>query len=300
MKPRPFEAMLSDLDNALSFCRGTLKLEDPVARSRFTRHHRPLIERLCISIRTGGSAEARAIFASDPVGFSIAFTEAEEIVELLPFLRSTETKIVRPRVERALLGPPIPTDEDQNSSKGRNALFELVMAAKLKQAGYEPILGKHPDLAIDADGRRLLIECKRPASEGAVRKRIKEAGTQLAGQVRSWRSGAGTRGVVAVSLTKLINPGDKVLTYTGVDDGRRFLGDALERLQKEFESTVRALPPKVIGVLWHVITPALDKTSGTFAVGQFTLVQGINRTSQNDSAPLGRVHDRLRIAFGLT
>ena len=77
----------------------------------------------------------------------MAITEVEEFSQLLPLFRLAEAKALRPKVERALSGPAIPMDEDQNSSKGRNALFELVMAAKLKHAGLEPILGEHPDLA---------------------------------------------------------------------------------------------------------------------------------------------------------
>ena len=57
------------------------------------------------------------------------------------------------------------------------------------------------------------------------------------------------------------------------------------------------LPPKIIGVLWLGITPAVDKTANMFAVGQFTVVQGINRTGPNDSAPLRHLHDRLRDSF---
>lgn len=218
MKSRPLEQMLAEFDEAIAFCRDPLKLREPLARSRFITHHRPLIEKLCASLRAGEDTDA--IFRADSVASSIALTEAEELVQLLPLLRAVETKLLRQKIERALLGPPIPTEEEQNSSKGRNMLFELVMAGKLMQAGYEPILGEHPDLACYVDGRRLLIECKRPGFQDAARKRIKEAGGQLAHQLRNWKSGAGTRGVVAVSLTKAIQPGLGVKGSPSPSSGR--------------------------------------------------------------------------------
>jgi hypothetical protein len=94
-----------------------------------------------------------------------------------------------------------------------------------------------------------------------------------------------------------VNPGDKFLNYRDVEEGRRFLGDSLQALQERFESTVMDLSPKIIGLLWHGITPAVDNTAKMFAVGQFTVVQGIDRTSPNDSGPLRLMHDRIRASF---
>lgn len=301
MKARPLERSLAELDDALEYCGDILKLKVQVAGSRFRTHHRPLIERLCAMRRQGGDTDA--VFKADPVAFSIALTEAEEFVQLLPLLRDGDIRTLRPRVEAALLGPPIPTEEDksnkpQGSNKGRNALFELVMAAKLKRAGYEPILAKHPDLACDLKDRRLLIECKRPASEGGLRKLLKDAGDQLAQQLRNWKCPAGTRGVIAISLTKVFNPGDKFFPYKREEEAKQFFGESLRKLQEECDSTVEALPAKVIGIFWHVITPAIDETSNMFIVAQHTLVHGVNRTSRDEDAPVRELYERLRAVFG--
>jgi hypothetical protein len=172
------------------------------------------------------------------------------------------------------------------------------MAAKLKQAGYKPILGERPDLACDVDDRRLHIECKRPASDNAVRKRLKEAGGQLEVQMKNWKTLAGTRGVIAVSLSRVLNPGDKFLRYKREDEAREFLGDSLEKIQQECDGAVKALPTKIIGVLWHVITPAVDETLNMFIIAQHMLVQGINKTSPQDDAPVKKLYENLKQAFG--
>ena len=295
VKSRPVENTLAEFDAALSFCADVLKLKEPLARSRFTTHHRPLLERLCVAQREG--ADTNAIFNADRSASSIALTEAEELASLLPLLRVSDTNILRQKVETALIGPDIPMEENQNSNRGRNDLFELVMAGKLLVAGYTPILGKHPDLACEVDGRKLLIECKRPSSDGAIRKRLKEAGGQLGRQLKDWRAGTGTRGVVALSLTKVINPGDQFLRYKREGEASRFLGDCLQTVQQECYSTVEALPAKIVGVLWHVITPAIDETANMFVVAQHMLVQGINRTSLHDDAPVKKVYDKLAEVF---
>jgi hypothetical protein len=106
--------------------------------------------------------------------------------------------------------------------------------------------------------------------------------------------------VIALSLTKLVNPGDRILRYTREEEGRKFLGDSLEELQQKFASTVKVLPQKIIGLIWHVITPGVDESANMFIVAQHTLVNGINRTSMNDDAPLVKVYERLEKVFEWT
>jgi hypothetical protein len=136
------------------------------------------------------------------------------------------------------------------------------------------------------------------SSEGGVRKRIKDAGVQLGRQLKDWRAGAGTRGVVALSITRLVNPGDKFLRYSQEDEAVRFLRDSLEDLQRLFQGTVDGLPKKVIGVFWHIITPAVDRTENMFVVAQETLLQGINWTSPQDDAPVRQLFEQLKKSLG--
>src|SRR5207244_264613 len=95
----------------------------------------------------GGAEAAREVFDTDRVVSNVALGESAELADLLPFLKSQKRDTIRPKLERALIGPVIPTDEDQNSSRGRNTLFELDLASKLWTAELEPILGERPDLA---------------------------------------------------------------------------------------------------------------------------------------------------------
>ena len=59
----------------------------------------------------------------------------------------------------------------------------------------------------EVEGKRLWIECKRPLSAGKVGKRIGDAYRQLHRDMKD--APPGTRGVIAVSLSKLVDSGGR-------------------------------------------------------------------------------------------
>jgi len=122
-----------DLDATVAFC-DSIGLRDPVERSRFKVYCERLRD-LVGALERGGSEAASEVFNADRVTSGVALGESSELTALLPFLKSQKRDIIRPKLETALIGPVIPTDEDQNSSRGRNTLFELDLASKLWTAG---------------------------------------------------------------------------------------------------------------------------------------------------------------------
>lgn len=78
------------------------------------------------------------------------------------------------------------------NKKGRNTQFELFIASKYKQAGYDIQFGE-PDLFFYHRDNRYNIACKRPQSNRKILKRIKEASKQI--------SSHNGFGIIALDLT---------------------------------------------------------------------------------------------------
>ena len=70
---------------------------------------------------------------------------------------------------------------------------------------------------------------------------------------------SGITGIMAVSLSKMINRGDVFLSFSNEDRASAFLGDELERLARASQTSRRKLPPSIIDLRFHVMTPALHR-----------------------------------------
>jgi len=287
------QTIAADVDEAMQFCRD-LGLVDLVATSRFTAYRQRLTE-LNEALERGGPEAAREVFDTDRVVSGVALGECAELATLLPFIKSQTREVIRPKLERVLIGPVIPTDEDQNSSRGRNTLFELNLASKLWTARLDSILGERPDLSCEIDGRLLLIECKRPTSMGGARKAIARGRDQIVRDLKKCR--AGSRGVIAMSLAKIVNPGDQLFRYQGEAAGREGLAAVLDRFRIDLEDSCRALPPKIMGMIWHIGTISADEVAQLYTFVQETTVHGFIRRSQNDDRELKILYERIREFF---
>jgi len=80
-------------------------------------------------------------------------------------------------------------------------------------------------------------------------------------------------GVIALSLMKLLNPGDHLFGYRGEAQGKAALSRDLEMASKAMRSTWGGLPREIAGLLWHTITPAVDESIPLYTIGQYMNVQ---------------------------
>jgi hypothetical protein len=293
MKRTTWQEIAVDVDRALALCR-VLGLGALVERSRFALYGerlRVLIE----ALEHRGQEGAREAFTADRATHGVALAECSELATLVPFLEAADMAVIRPKLERVLIGPVLPTDEDQNSSIGRNTLFELNLASKLWVAGLRPTLSEHPDLSCEVGSRLLLIECKRPASVGGARKAISKARRQIVRDLK--KCPIGSRGVIALSLSKVVNAGDKLLVYRGEAEGREALRAAVDRGREPLADSCHALSDQVMGMIWHIVTPAVDETIPLALVAQETAIEGFIRKGPDDDRELRILYERVRPHF---
>lgn len=267
MPRQSFEVIRNNLEAALEFCR-SIDLETD--ESRFAEYRERLDHLIRVvrlrrqDITLGRSVEQE--LREEGLHYIITLTESTELSDILPFLRTCDPDVIRLKLRNVLRGPVLPTDEDADSNLSRNILFEVNLAAKLHRAGFTPVVGEHPDIACEVDGKWLYFECKRPFSPGKISKLISKAAKQLKSHLAG-RPGA--RGVIAMSLSKVMNAGDRLYTFDHEVDGRRGLADALTKAARTFRRAEEKLVgSKIVGMIYHVITPALNRELDMYYVAQ--------------------------------
>lgn len=82
----------------------------------------------------------------DQAEYLAALAESTHFGDVMQHLQDLGPTVLRPKVHEVLKGPILPRDEDPESTRARNTLFELNLAGHLKRAGLIPQLGEHPDV----------------------------------------------------------------------------------------------------------------------------------------------------------
>ena len=205
-----------------------------------------------------------------------ALTRAVLVGDALEYLKICDTTILRNKLEIALKGPDLAKDENARSSsnRARNIAFELYLGANLWRAGLRPRQGEHPDIMCNVDDRDIYIECKRPLSSEGLQQGINEAKRQFS----RCRKGAppGTRGVIAVDITRMLYDPTMLLRAPGENLSR-------DRLKKELEATGKGAfvklggltPRRLIGGLFYAMTPIWSQEERKFVVGQYSVAQDL-------------------------
>jgi len=200
MKLTPFteSSLFSDLD----------KVEAWLYERGFTQHNRLRIYREnLIEMRDADAEKAERIRNTGRMTEILAsYVEGFELSEALRSLIDGGVEIPDELLKRALDGHADAAQETAKSSHGRNAMFELSIAAAVARQGVKPMLNlDKPDLEFEFDGHRVSMECKRVMSENGLEEAISGGVRQLRKKVEVDANGVG---VVAVNISRVFNRGD--------------------------------------------------------------------------------------------
>lgn len=180
-----------------------------VNRGRLS-HYKQIISYWKDAYKTATIQEAQKAFPD----FVNAMCEIEDFVSVFrAFGNEPKNKLtlIRDKLEKSIGGPAELVKENGKSNVARNFLFEAVTAAKSHQPGrgVSAILSADSDTGIAVDNKKIWVECKRLSSVKKIEANVKDASSQLEKIIRK-KSGSGHRGVVALDVSKLFNPGDKI------------------------------------------------------------------------------------------
>ena len=208
---------------------GHLGIDEPRTR---LGHYRRVMQQLADAHAHGEKDALRALWPSSMV----PLFESEELVGIHQWLSGSEHDgYVRERMRIVASGPSSYTDENTSSgNRARNTAFELAVAARIVGGGLQLDRSVPSDVAVRVATRTVVIECKRPQSEGALERNVDDARRQLRRRYKSAKR-PGCVGVVAVDLTKILNPNHDLLRGFPVAQIGEVLGGTLEDYSREHE-----------------------------------------------------------------
>jgi len=187
-----------------------------------------------------------------------SIVEAVEFVDTITILREKRVQIPKNLLRNVLSGDPDAAKEDASSNAARNFMFELFIASSFAASGIKVTLAE-PDVKLEFEGRRVLIACKRVLSEKGIEGRMVEA----VGQVDKHSSMDGDVGLIAISVTRLINKGDAIWGLNGDEEITPFLTSKLEEIiTAQLPSLNLIDSPRILGVLFHLATPVYVPLAG--------------------------------------
>jgi hypothetical protein len=108
-------------------------------------------------------------------------------------------------------------------------MFELVIAARLTRAAGLKTYLHEPDVIADVNDWRLFVACKRPFGDASIKGNVVKAGLQ---SHRALQNDENPKhiGMIALSVSKILNPGDKILEIPRRSDLSEGLGQHVEAI----------------------------------------------------------------------
>lgn len=214
---------------------------------------------------TGGPAYMKSVG-----NYVFGLTEALEFCTVYEAFHDFPSEVIRPKLLLALSGPKSVTNETPSNTRPRNTMFELFIAADWKLNGLDVELGD-PDIILHTGGHTFNVECKRLYGHASLYDNLRSARNQLR---KKTNISSNTHGLIAVSISRLVNPGDKFFHCRSMDDKSQ-LGDRMEAvLQQQRHEIARLGPdPASCGILFHASTPVDVGPGEHFALMGFYVFQ---------------------------
>ncbi len=199
-----FSELASSLQKVAAWL-GRLGINEPPTRLGY---YRRVLEQLAHAHARGDRDALRALWPSS----TVPLFEAEELVGIHHWLSGPEhDAYTRERMRLVASGPQSYTDENTSSGNAaRNTAFELAIAARIVGQGLALDMSVASDVAVRFATRTVVVECKRPQSEDALERNVDDARRQLRKRYRS-ANRPGYVGIIAVDLTKILNPNNDLL-----------------------------------------------------------------------------------------
>jgi hypothetical protein len=223
-----------------------------VNRGRLS-HYRQIIGYWKDAYKIATIEEAQKAFPD----FVNAMREIEDFISVFRAFGSepkSNLSLIRDKIEKSIGGPADLIKENSKSNVSRNFLFEAVTAAKAHQPGrgVAAILNADSDTGIAIDNKKIWVECKRLSSAKKIEANVKDASNQLEKIIRK-QTGSGHKGIVALDVSKLFNPGDKIYPQTNdlelVSSINQMMDKFIEENSKYWEKIYSRRSRSIIGTI---------------------------------------------------
>lgn len=174
---------------------------------------------------------------------------------------------------------------DRGQSKGRDAQFELYIAAVCEAGGLTPVEFDEPDVTCHVEGVKYGVAAKRFKSVGKLETRLRKAADQI------WRTGL--PGVIALDLCMALNPDNARMILQIPDEKfadhhsealKQFVGQRHNKIQE----CVRGKGVRCVVIHDHVI---LQDVSREWSLAGFTFWIPVIGQSEREEIEYRMFHD---------
>lgn len=177
--------------------------------------------------------------------FLNAHAEMNELIRIYEAMQSIDSEEYVSKLRKISSGQAFRNRTINEPS--RDFLFELSVAARFLRAGYEIILNEVADSVAFVDGRKIYIEAKRIKSARQIGKRVSEANKQINKRLVQDHSSK-SRGLIAVSLTDVLNPDNDMAIMNDIEMMRKNNSDLLHAFVAGNEDFKKGSTNKCMGV----------------------------------------------------
>jgi len=244
-----YEGILESYTSALEWMR---KIGVNLGAGR-TSHYQNIVSYWTDSYRTATTEEGRRIFPS----FVNSMLEIHDFVSVYKAFKDVPVETlgaIVTKLNKAVNGPINLEEGTPASATARNFLFEALVAARFHapSRGASAILDAPSDTGVLFGGGKIWVECKRVTSERKIEKNVRKASRQLE-EVFKKKAGAGHRGMIALDVSKILNPGDRIFVRENdahlLQSVDRLMNDLIERFAPVWQRVYERRDRKVIGTI---------------------------------------------------
>ena len=229
----------------------------------------------------------------------IILSEVEEILGVWRFLSSESSAVFLAKLKQAIRGGIIPADETRRggSMRARNVLFELFLGSVYTSAGFQVDFSKEADLLFSFEGRDIFVECKRPQRDHSVNGCIKGAAAQLLCRYPSSSDPSAARGVIALSIGKVITRGSRYRVSSEPPDFlREDYGVFLQFIARHKQRWNAKADSQTLGTLLYLNLPHFVRQDASIHLGQPFAWCRMERLSNEDIGLSDRLSNKFKKA----
>ena len=240
MTPLSFEVLLDRHERILDWFR----------RNGVTQHHRFEQHRNRIRSWLAMDPSNRSeLNEADRRQLLWSVCESIELVDAIdPIAGKHPDSHLTDRLKEAVEGPSDLYSETSSSNRGRNILFELVIAGACVRAGLPIEFGTNPDITVHFEGQDIHIQCKRPFTAEAIARNLRDAGKQL--RRDQTKEGPKALQLIALSVSRLFNGGDRLMVIRSEDELRASLEAELGKVVSRTAPDIETLKRYGVSAIW--------------------------------------------------
>lgn len=189
-----------------------------------------------------------------------AILEREQLLRIYKGLVFIKDMVLVDRLKKCVRSHELSLLDADNRS-GRDFSLELDVAAKFVKAGYQVDFAHDADVSASKNGQKFFVECKRLKSGEQVKDNIKKGLKQLVNRYKSSQNPAECRGLLVLSIGKIVNPEFGYMEGENIEDVGNNCASHIQDFMNKYSRYWAGADQRSLGVMIVLDAPGVAKDS---------------------------------------